>query len=979
MENAFASSAEHVALRLNVDPNLGLTSTQARLARKKYGPNSFPEEPPVPLWKLVAGQFQDKLAIVLLVSAVVSFILAVVDNDGEQQQDLSAYVDPVVILAILVLNAIVGVRQEKGAEESIRALSEYTTTEAKVLRNRAIVRVKASELVPGDIIDLSVGDSAPADCRLYSISSHSFLVDQSILTGESESVAKSTAAVPDLNAVKQDQTNMVFSGTTVTSGHARAIVVLTGLNTAVGDIHRSILSQISEPTPMKQKLDDFGDLLAKIISIICILVWVININKFWDPAHGGWVRGAIYYFKIAIALAVAAIPEGLAVVITTCLALGTKKMAARNAIVRNLPSVETLGSTSVICSDKTGTLTTNQMCVSNLLTLNPDGSSCRYSVSGNGFAPDGEIQSSSGQVLSSPYKNAPLRLIAEISALCNESELTKNPTSGSYGYIGEPTEAALRVLVEKIGSDSVNTAGIVTPSPVNREYVSRFTLESTQEFSRDRKSMSVLLKSGSDHVLFVKGAPERILSQSIKYYSESGEASITDEIRRQLLSELAKYSRQGLRVMALALRKQGVDVRSIENSKTTEDFSQIEQELTFVGFVAMRDPPRPGVNRSVETCLQAGIRIVMVTGDSLETAEAICRQVGIIGGDESSEGLVYTGKQLEQLTDGERLKVVQRARLFARVEPGHKTLLVKSLQALGHVVAVTGDGVNDAPALKRADIGVAMGGGTDVAKFAADMVLADDNFNTIEAAIEEGRAIYCNAKQFIRYLISSNIGEVVSIFLTALLGLPEALVPVQLLWVNLVTDGLPATALGFNPPDNEVMVRPPRPRNERLVSGWLFMRYLLIGTYVGAATVFGYVWWFVFYDQGPRLSYHELVHGQSGTMASDFHGSTMSLTILVVIEMLNALNSVSESDSLLSFPAWRNMYLIYAILLSMILHWIILYVPLMQSIFSTVPLDWHEWAMVMKLSVPVILLDEVLKLVERASSKPSNALTDKTK
>lgn len=976
MEQAFIHHAVDVAQTLGVDIQNGLTIEQVQTGLSKYGPNALPEDEPTSIWTLVLAQFEDQLTLILLASAAISFALALF----EETLSLSAFVDPLVILAILILNAIVGVQQERSAEESIAALGEYATGEAKVVRNGVISKVKPAELVPGDIVDLAVGDSVPADCRLIQIFSKEFRVDQSILTGESESVSKTTQAIVDPGAVKQDQYCMVFSGTTVANGHARAIVVLTGSQTAIGDIHQSIVSQISNPTPLKEKLDEFGDMLAKVITVICVLVWVINYKNFSDPVHKGWLKGAIYYFKIAVALAVAAIPEGLAVVITTCLALGTKKMAKRNAIVRNLPSVETLGSTTVICSDKTGTLTTNQMCVSNVVFFDDSGAPVQLDVEGFDFTPKGSVRMGGKIVETSSF--AVLDTISKVCALCNSSQLTFE--KGHYGFVGESTEAALRVLVEKLSS--AETIGDVsTITPANSRYEKHNQVLSTLEFSRERKSMSVVVQTENGPMLLVKGALENLLDRSVSYIHGNG-LSETPLTSPEALSKIAEgFGDRGLRVIAFAVRKlSDMDVEFIKNAKP-EDFEKIESDLRVVGLAAMRDPPRPEVKKSIEACKRAGIRVIVITGDSKPTAEAICRSIGIFDEDESTDQISYTARELESLDSEMKKQALRNSRLFCRVEPRHKAYIVRELQEQREVVAVTGDGVNDAPALKTADIGIAMGSGTDVARLASDMVLADDNFRTIEAAIEEGRTIYNNSKQFIRYLISSNIGEVVSIFLTVLLGLPEALAPVQLLWVNLVTDGLPATALGFNPPDNEVMVRPPRPRDEPLVGKWLFLRYMILGTYVGVATVYGYVWWFVTYTGGPQISFYQLSHFHS--CAREFseidcdmftnemsqHGSTMSLSILVVIEMFNAVNNLSESGSLVTFPLWKNPYLVYAIILSLVLHVLILYVPFLQVLFETVPLNYDEWMAVIWISAPVIVLDEICKYVERTVIIPNRA------
>lgn len=772
-------------------------------------------------------------------------------------------------MTILILNAVVGVTQESSAEKAIAALQEYSANEATVVRDGKTQRIKAEDLVPGDIIHIGVGDRVPADCRLLAIQSNSFRVDQAVLTGESESVSKDTRSIKDEQAVKQDQTNILFSGTSVVNGHATAIVVLTGASTAIGGIHESITSQISEPTPLKQKLNDFGDMLAKVITVICVLVWLINVEHFNDPAHGGWAKGAIYYLKIAVSLGVAAIPEGLAVVITTCLALGTRKMAAKNAVVRSLPSVETLGSCSVICSDKTGTLTTNQMSVEKLVYLNASGDDLEeIDVEGTTFAPEGKL-SRNGKVLQNlAVTSSTVRQMAEVMALCNSATLAHDPKSGTFSCIGEPTEGALRVLVEKIGTDDMATNEKLFRLPASQRlhvssahYESRLPLLATYEFSRDRKSMSVLVTKDKAQRLLVKGAPESILERcSYVLLGPDGPRVPLTRVYSDLLArEVVEYGNRGLRVIALASVDDIADNPLLHNAQTTEEYAQLERNMTLIGLVGMLDPPRTEVADSVKKCRAAGIRVIVITGDNRNTAESICRQIGVFGEDEDLTGKSFTGREFDALSESEKLEAVKKASLFSRTEPSHKSKLVDLLQSLGHVVAMTGDGVNDAPALKKADIGVAMGTGTDVAKLAADMVLTDDNFATITVAVEEGRSIYSNTQQFIRYLISSNIGEVVSIFLTAALGMPEALIPVQLLWVNLVTDGLPATALSFNPPDHDVMRRAPRKRDEPLVGGWLLFRYLAIGTYVGAATVFGYIWWFVYNPEGPQISFWQLV------------------------------------------------------------------------------------------------------------------------
>ena len=936
------------------------------------------EEEPTPLWRLVLEQFQDQLVIILLVSAFVSLVLALAENEGSL---LNALVEPSVIFLILIANATVGVLQERNADQSIQALRAYSPEQAFVIRDGKTCHMDARDIVPGDIVIVSAGDRVPADCRVIELRSSVLQVDQAILTGESESVYKTSNKVEDEKAVKQDMTNMLFCGTTIVNGACLALVCLTGEQTAIGDIHAEIGEHEDAKTPLQERLDEFGDLLAKAIMVICVLVWVVNIRHFGDPSHHGWLNGAIYYFKIAVALAVAAIPEGLAAVITACLALGTQKMARKNAIVRHLPSVETLGSTSVICSDKTGTLTTNEMSVTAMYLV---GDNTEYQVTGTTFAPEGSIMLDGNAMTGLSRPGNAVQALAETCAVCNDATIVVD-SNGRHKAIGQATEAALRVLVEKIGyHDHVQQAHVSSLQPALRVsavsdlYAKSLTRLATLDFTRDRKMMSTFVRRSANKLrLLVKGAPESVLLCSTHVYlNENERIPLTDDMRVSLQQKLDAYGNDGLRVLAVAVRDD-MSLPDLFSPLDPSKYAEYEHDLSLVGFVGMRDPPRSEVAQAIRSCMDAGVRVVMITGDNQRTAEAICRQVGLFGPTEDIGDRSYTGREFDAMTPEEMLSMSRRVVVLSRTEPSHKSRLVDLLQKSNEVVAMTGDGVNDAPALKRADIGVAMGTGTDVARLAADMVLSDNNFATIVSAIEQGRSIFNNTSSFIRYLISSNIGEVVSIFLTVLLGMPEGLIPVQLLWVNLVTDGLPATALGFNPPDGAVMHVPPRKRNDSLVSQWMLVRYMIIGVYIGIATVLGYAWWFVAYSDGPQISVYQLTHFHK--CESEFneigcgiftgveaqHGSTMSLSILVTIEMLNALNALSDMDSLLFHTPFKNLWLIGAIMLSMALHMVILYVPTFQTIFSVVPLGWNEWMGVLALSVPVLVIDEAFKWAAR--------------
>uniref|UniRef100_A0A8C2DLA9 Calcium-transporting ATPase n=1 Tax=Cyprinus carpio TaxID=7962 RepID=A0A8C2DLA9_CYPCA len=941
MENAHTKTVEEVYSNFAVNESTGLGLEQVKRQREKWGPNGKS------LWELVMEQFEDLLVRILLLAACISF--------------------------------------ERNAENAIEALKEYEPEMGKVYRQdrKTVQRIKARDIVPGDIVEVAVGDKVPADIRLTSIKSTTLRVDQSILTGESVSVIKHTDPVPDPRAVNQDKKNMLFSGTNIAAGKAVGVVVATGVNTEIGKIRDEMAATEQERTPLQQKLDEFGQQLSKVISLICIAVWIINIGHFNDPVHGGsWVRGAVYYFKIAVALAVAAIPEGLPAVITTCLALGTRRMAKKNAIVRSLPSVETLGCTSVICSDKTGTLTTNQMSVCRMFIVDQaNGNSCSLkeftiTVCWPTFNEGKPVQCSQYDALVE---------MATICALCNDSSLDYNEAKGVYEKVGEATETALTCLVEKMNVFDTQLKGL---SKVERANACNSVIkqlmkkEFTLEFSRDRKSMSVYCTPNKAHSsigkMFVKGAPEGVLDRCTHIRVGGNKVSLTAAMKEKIMSVIREYGtgRDTLRCLALATRDNPLSKESMVLEDSNR-FIEYETDLTFVGCVGMLDPPRAEVAASIKLCRQAGIKVIMITGDNKGTAVAICRRIGIFGEHDDVSRMAYTGREFDDLSAATQREAVLTARCFARVEPSHKSKIVEYLQSYDEITAMTGDGVNDAPALKKSEIGIAMGSGTAVAKSASEMVLADDNFSTIVAAVEEGRAIYNNMKQFIRYLISSNVGEVVCIFLTAALGFPEALIPVQLLWVNLVTDGLPATALGFNPPDLDIMSKPPRNAREPLISGWLFFRYLIIGCYVGAATVGAATWWFIAAEDGPRVTIYHLSHFLQCTPDNpEFAGvkcevfespypMTMALSVLVTIEMCNALNSVSENQSLLRMPPWENVWLLGAICLSMSLHFLILYVEPLPMIFQITPLNVTQWLMVLKMSLPVILLDEVLKFVAR--------------
>jgi Ca2+ transporting ATPase len=1010
METAYANTADEVLAFFPTSLTSGLADTSVAANRTRFGRNELPVEEKTPFYKLVLKQFDDLLVKILIAAAVVDLIIAL--SNGET--GAAAFVEPGVIVLILVANATVGVVTETNAESAIEELKAYEADVAMVLRDSRWIVIPAVELVPGDVVEMAVGSKVPADIRVLQLLSSDFRVDQSILTGESESVSKSTGLVSMAKAVNQDKVNMVFSGTVVTAGRARGVVVGTGESTALGKIRTAMATAAEQDTPLKIKLDQFGEFLSKAIAFVCVLVWVVNVPHFSDPLHGSFFGGALYYFKIAVALAVAAIPEGLPAVVTTCLALGTRQMAKKHAIVRKLQSVETLGCTSVICSDKTGTLTTNQMSVVNIVcglarsrageSAGPSGSGgegalVEYDVTGTSFAPTGHIMRD-GKRVDHPGDAKPLLELGACCSLCNDSHLIYLPEKHTYQRAGEATEVALRVLAEKIGLPGYSSmpSALAQLPPQERATYCNDAWEQklrkvfTLEFDRRRKQMSTLCEDSEtgDLRLYSKGAPENVLAGCSSMMLSNGlEIPIDASMLDKLCAHTQRFgSDKGLRCLALAYKKWPDRNRK----QVCEDD---ERDLCLIGLVGMQDPPRVEVKHAMERCRLAGIRVIMVTGDNKATAESVARQVSLIrnnrapsithGEDNKSASVKeidamvdgtqssMTGVEFEELSQPEKVAAASQLSIFSRVEPAHKTVLVELLQSQGHVVAMTGDGVNDAPALKTADIGVAMGSGTSVAKHAADMVLADDNFATIVSAVEAGRSIYANTKQFIRYMVSSNIGEVVAIFSAAILGIPECLNPVQLLWVNLVTDGLPATAIGFNKPDSDIMKKPPRSSKEGIVDGWLFIRYLTIGAYVGIATSLGFLWWFMSYEDGPQLSWAQLrsfQHCGKGlnpacSVFDSKRPSTVAMSVLVVVEMFNALNALSEDCSLLSLPPWSNPWLLGAICLSMLLHMIILYVPPLAVMFSVEALTQREWTAIIVLSFPVIIVDEALKYISR--------------
>ena len=979
MLDAYQKDPKEVMDFFGTDPEKGLSSEKVKENRSKFGKNSFPPPERKSVWAMIAENFEDRMVQVLLFAVVLGFVFAFTEKDPEERT--TAFIEPWVIIVILVLNAVISVVQELNAQASVESLKAFQPNLAHVVRDGEIQEIDATEVVCGDLVEVGEGQPVPADCRISKIKSTVLTADQSALTGESVGAGKSIDKVTIEGAMILQKTNCCFGGTPLTRGRFQGAVFAVGPQSEIGKIQTAVSEAEETETPLQKKLDTFGQVISKGILYICIFTWVANIGKFKEAGKGSWIMGALSFFKIAVSLAVAAIPEGLPAVVTTTLSLGVNRMAKEKAIITKLPAVETLGCTSVICSDKTGTLTTNEMTVKAFLTVSGDKVN-EFEVEGNSYAPQGFIKAGGAKVTNMPeHKGA--QKSAMIATLCNDATIMYDPEAKRYKRNGEPTEAAFKILAEKIGlPDKAQNDALMRKKPMDRlsdvsnYYMKEFPKIRTHEFTRDRKSMSVIV--GKD-TLVAKGAYEVILGNCTKYFDDvSGEIKDLNANVRQQLDDIRKKWSAGnncFRCLGLAY-KEAPDYESwdIENP---EELKKKEKDLIWCGAAGIIDPHRETVPPSIEECHRAGIRVIMCTGDNPDTATAIAKKIGMIHADADPKGKVFTGNEWAKMSEAEREEAAKHACVLARVEPIHKQQLVKILQAQGHVVAMTGDGVNDAPALKAADIGIAMGTGTQVAKDAAKMILADDSFSTIVKAVAEGRAIYNNTTAFIRYLLTCNIGEVVSCFVSSIMGGPNLLRSTQLLFVNLVTDGLPATALGVNPAEPGVMDMPPRSKDEGIVTPLTLTRYCVGGAYLGFATIAAAYWWYMFDDSGPHLTFKQVITWMSAPpelheVFEDDTPSTMAMTVLVVVEMFSAMTSVSERQSIFVMPPWKNMYLVLAIIGSMIVHLLTLEIPIARRIFSVVRLDAGHWIVVMCLGVPTVIIEEIFKAYIRAHTEHVN-------
>ncbi len=909
------------------DAKRGLPASEIPKRLQRHGRNELPAAPPVPAWRRFLAQFKDTLTILLLVATVISFVAWWIERDAP-----IAY-EALTIVAIVILNGVLGFVQENRAEHAIAALEAMSAPNARVLRDGEQRAVPTAELVPGDVLALEEGDTVAADARV--LDSIAMRAAESALTGESTPVSKDSQPLSDEAGIA-DRSNMVFSGTAISSGRGRAIVTATGQATEIGKIARSLQATEETGTPLQKELDRTGKLLG--IAVIAIAV-VISATIFFVE-HVKSLTDLVDVLLLAVSLAVAAVPEGLTAITTIVLSLGTQRMAKRNVIVRRLSSVETLGSTTTICSDKTGTLTKNEMTVRAVVTA-----SGRVDLTGAGYEPVGEVQQGGG-----PVKDR--RLLEEVEKALSAGDLANNATllekDGRWTIQGDPTEGALVVAARKVGQ---------APKKLRR----RYPRIGEVPFSSERKLMSTAHTDTEDQartMVFVKGAPDVLLARCTEERIGEGTRALTPARRAEISRAIDELGSAALRTIGVAYRTLGSDAKGRELSE------EVEQALVFLGVVGMIDPPRPEARASVAEAKAAGIRPIMITGDHPVTAAAIAAELGI-----SEKGArAISGAQLQKMSDEELQKEVRKVSVYARVAPEHKLRIVRALNANGEIVAMTGDGVNDAPALKAADIGVAMGiAGTDVAKGAADMILMDDNFSSIVAAVEEGRSIFANIQRFLQYLLSSNIGEVLVMFLGVVFAGTIGLVPeegsvlvvpllaTQILWINLLTDSAPALALGVEPPDHDVMLKPPRDPRRRVIDGSTWIDIVFVGLIMAVGTLLVMDW---------SLPGGLIAPSGSGPRGLRY-AQTMAFTTLVLFQLFNTFNARFRNRSAFHH-LFRNRWLWLAAAGSVALQAAVIYLPFLRRAFSTVPLDGRDWLICAAVSSSVLWLTELKKLVVRA-------------
>lgn len=861
----------------------GLTIHQVEKAREVHGTNELVAKKSTPAIVLFLAQFKDFMVLVLLAATLISGLL------GE-------YIDAIAIMLIVIMNGTLGFIQERKAEKSLEALKELSAPLANVLRDGNFKKIPSKEIVVGDIIKFSTGERIGADVRI--IKTSSLEIEESALTGESLPVAKTTEALRGAEISLGDQTNMAFMSTLVTRGNGEGIAVATGMKTVMGQIADLLQQSDQVETPLQRRLAQLGKILIVVALALTILVVALGV-----------MQGQNVYdmFLAGVSLAVAAIPEGLPAIVTAALALGVQRLIKKNAIVRKLPAVETLGCASVICSDKTGTMTQNKMMVTQIYTDNK-----LYEVSGKGYEPTGEF--TYREKVRNLEQEKSLLQILTFGMLVNQADVKE--INGTYCLDGDPTEGALIVAAQKAGLDKA-------------QLLKKYTIIKEFPFDSSRKMMSVLVEDDTNRkFILTKGAPDVVIGKCDFILTDGKKQLIQDLQRNKVKLEQEKMATQALRTIAVGFK----EVASTSLIQTEQD---AESKLLFIGLFGMIDPPRPEVKDAVEVCRKAGIKTIMITGDHALTAKAIAKQLTIAN--EHSE--VITGRELDKISDLELEKKLDDVTVFARVSPEHKLKIVKALQRKGHVVAMTGDGVNDAPAIKVANIGIAMGiTGTDVAKEASSLVLLDDNFATIKTAIEEGRNIYENIRKFIRYLLASNVGEILVMLFAMMLALPLPLVPIQILWVNLVTDGLPAMALGLDSPESNVMTKKPRSLSESVFSRGLGWKILSRGFLIGGSTLLAFM---VTYD---------------GTTDTLMHAQTVAFATLTFAQLIHVFDCRSDRSIFARNP-FGNKYLVAAVFISILLMLGVMYLAPLQVVFHTVSLGLMDWFIVLGFaSIPTFLL-----------------------
>lgn len=906
-----------VARKLRTNLNYGLSREEAESRHNKHGPNKLDEQKKENIVIRFLKQFQDFMIIILLVAALISAGVSFFQGQND-------YIDSIIIVAIVVLNAIMGLVQEAKAEKSLEALKDMSAPVARVRRDGKAITVKGTEVVPGDIVLLEAGNFVPADCRL--INSYNLKIEESSLTGETVPVTKDANVLLDEKAALGDTVNMAFANTIVVNGHGEAIVTDIGMNTKVGQIAKMIITNESPETPIQKKLGEVGKTLGMGCLAICAFIFVIGILKKIEP---------IEMFMTSVGLAVAAIPEGLPAIVTIMLSIGVTRMARKNTIIRKLPAVETLGSSSVICSDKTGTLTQNKMQVTKVMDIRGEclnfqknlvlelGSMCT-DVEGDVGEPT-ELAIVNAAKEQGKYKERLYQAFNRISDIPFDSE--RKMMSTIHRITSNFKEFDRNTYSGNISEDNADLSNI------NKSNVGLLVRDKQQVLSsKDKFAIQDILNNNCQYISITKGAPDVLLKHCNKYILNGQVQNLSDFDKQKIEKINSNMAENALRVIAVAYCTLNEILRNINSEN-------IENNLIFVGLIGMIDPPREGVKEAVHTCKKAGIKTVMITGDHILTAKAIAKDLGILGNND----LAITGQELDMINQKNLEKNIMKYSVFARVSPEHKVRIVEAFQKTGAVVAMTGDGVNDAPALKKADIGIAMGkNGTDVAKNAADMILADDNFVTIVEAVKQGRNIFENIKKAVHFLIATNIGEIVTIFMGLLLGMKSPLLAIQLLWVNLVTDSLPAIAIGLESPDKDIMNKKPRNSRKSIFADGLWGKIIVEGVMLGMLTL-------VTFSIGNNLYGLEV-------------GRTMAFVAIAMLELVHSFN-VKSDESIFKVGLFENKYLIGAFVLGALLQIVVVMVPVFANVFGLVPLTGTQWLYTLGISIlPLIIMEAQKKL-----------------